>query len=186
MVRKARGYLRGSTSSSMVPMTRLGTPARATMGTVARDSPEFTGPMTKCTFSLNTSCWARLTALVGSPAVSRVTSSSLRPSTPPAALISSTATSTPWFSAIAAEDSGPVSDDSQPMRIGSARAVPATSAMSDRHQRAARVPDIDRMFPPFAAYRPVPSGDRICFQFRLTVAALSRRGRALDKEHARR
>ena len=82
-------------------------PARATIGVVARPSPELTGPITKWTLSLKASCCAKLTALVGSPAVSRVSSSILRPRMPPAALISSTASFTPSFSANAADESGP-------------------------------------------------------------------------------
>ena len=96
-------------------MTKLGTPARARIGVVASDSPELTGPMTNCTLSLKASCCAKLTALVGSPAVSRVRSSIWRPRIPPDLLISSTANCTPWFSAMAADESGPVSDDSQPI-----------------------------------------------------------------------
>ena len=123
ITRKARGYFTGSISSSMAPITRLGMPARARMGTAARPSPEFTGPITTCTLSLKASCCAKLTALVGSPAVSRVSSSICRPLMPPALLISSTASCTPWFSAMAADDSGPVSDDSQPTLMGCAWAA---------------------------------------------------------------
>src|SRR5258708_6924569 len=44
---------------------------------------------------------------------------------PPAALICSTANCTPWFSALAAEDRGPGSDENQPMRIGPLSAAKA-------------------------------------------------------------
>jgi hypothetical protein len=112
-------------------------PALATMGTVASDSPEFTGPMMTSTLSTNASCLAKFTAFVGSPPVSRVMSSSLRPLMPPAALISSTANCTPWFSAMAAEDSAPVSEDSQPMRIvESAPAIDAENARQTASNRA--------------------------------------------------
>ena len=130
MTRKARGYFTGSISSSMAPITRLGTPALARMGVLAKPSPELTGPMTKCTLSLKASCCAKFTALVGSPAVSRVSSSIWRPLMPPALLISSTASCTPWFSAMAADDSGPVSEDSQPTLMVCARALPAETALS--------------------------------------------------------
>ena len=124
-------------------MTRFGIPALATIGTVASDLPEFTGPITNSTLSRKTSCWARFTALVGSPAVSRVISSSCRPSTPPFALISWTANFTPSFSAIAAEESGPVNEESQPILMLSAapagcpvsRATPAAAIMPVKARR---------------------------------------------------
>jgi hypothetical protein len=84
--------------------------------------------------SLWISWFARLTALVGSPVVSRVSSSSLRPLMPPALLISSIAYWTPWFSAMAADDSAPVSDDSQPILMVSC--AWAASGSSVLHARA--------------------------------------------------
>ncbi len=131
-------------------------PALATIGTVASDSPEFTGPMMKSTLSTNASCLARFTALVGSPLVSRVTSSSLRPLTPPAALISSTANCTPWFSAMAAEDSGPVSDDSQPMRMAGLRGRGGGGECKGQHEqpRDARGSQLQHGISPPDLFRP--------------------------------
>jgi len=61
--------------------------ARAMIGVTASDSPEFVGPQMACTLSaLIISCVA-LTALVGSPWVSRVRTSIVRPFMPPAVLI---------------------------------------------------------------------------------------------------
>src|SRR5450759_2177627 len=58
--------------------------ARAMIGVTASDSPEFVGPQMACTLSaLIISCVA-LTALVGSPWVSRVRTSIVRPFMPPA------------------------------------------------------------------------------------------------------
>ena len=47
-------------------MMMLGSPALATMGMVAKDSPELTGPMMTLTFSSKMSCLAKFTAFVGS------------------------------------------------------------------------------------------------------------------------
>ena len=139
-MRKARGYLTGSVSASRAPRIKFGTPALAMTPTVARDSPEFTGPMMMCTLSEWMSWLAKFTALVGSPAVSRVSSSTGRPRMPPRLLISSTANSTPLFSAMAADDSGPVSDESQPILIGSLPCAWATPSVI----RAAR-PRVERI-----------------------------------------
>ena len=98
----------------------LGMPARAMMAVVARLSPELVGPQMAWTRSwLIISCVA-LTALVGSPCVSRVRISTRRPRTPPAALIASAANSTPRLKPTAGAELGPVMAASQPMRIGSA------------------------------------------------------------------
>src|SRR5579872_1011149 len=63
--------------------------------------------------------WTALTALVGSPWVSRVMISTLRPLTPPAALISAAANRTPRLKPTPGAELGPVSAASHPMRIGS-------------------------------------------------------------------
>ena len=64
---------------------------RAMMAVTASDSPELVGPQMACTLSwLIISCVA-FTALVGSPWVSRVMISTLRPFTPPAAFSASAA-----------------------------------------------------------------------------------------------
>ena len=92
--------------------------ARAITAVVASASPELVGPQMALTFwRLIMSCVA-LTALVGSPCVSRVTISILRPFTPPAALISSTANLTPRSKPIAGAELGPVRAASHPIRIG--------------------------------------------------------------------
>src|ERR1700676_4021095 len=93
--------------------------ARAMIGVVARDSPELVGPQIAWTLAwLIMSCVA-FTALVGSPWVSRVTISILRPLTPPAALMASAANTTPRLKPIAGAELGPVSAASQPILIGS-------------------------------------------------------------------
>ena len=69
--------------------------ARAMIGVVASASPELNGPQMQCTLSWLIISWVAFTALVGSPWVSRMTISILRPLTPPAALMASTAKATP-------------------------------------------------------------------------------------------
>src|SRR5450631_4695424 len=97
----------------------LGILLRAMIGVTASDSPELVGPQIAWTLSwLIISCVA-LTALVGSPCVSRVRLSILRPLTPPAALIVSAAYLTPRSNPIAGAELAPVIAASQPMRIGS-------------------------------------------------------------------
>jgi len=89
--RNTQGYFTGSISDSTTQGIRFGIFWRAMIGTVASASPELVGPQMACTFSrLIRSCVA-FTDLVGSPWVSRVITSILRPFTPPAALIISTA-----------------------------------------------------------------------------------------------
>src|SRR5882672_9516468 len=89
------------------------------IGVVARDSPELVGPQIACTFNaLIISCVA-LTALVGSPWVSRVMISILRPLMPPAALNASAANSTPRLKPMAGAELGPVMAASHPILIGS-------------------------------------------------------------------
>src|SRR5580704_10370217 len=93
--------------------------ARAMIGVVASASPELTGPQMAWTLSwLIISCVA-LTALVGSPWVSRVMTSILRPLTPPAALMASTAKITPRLKPMVGAELGPVMAASQPILIGS-------------------------------------------------------------------
>ncbi len=91
--------------------------SRAMIGVVASASPELVGPQMALTLARLISSWVALTALVGSPWVSRVTISTRRP---PAPLISSAANSTPRLKPIAGAELAPVSAASQPMRIGSA------------------------------------------------------------------
>jgi hypothetical protein len=63
----------------------------------------------RATFWRCVSSATAFTALVGSLCVSRTISSSLRPSTPPAALISSTASTVPRLIPTPVEELGPVS-----------------------------------------------------------------------------
>ena len=81
----------------------------ASSGTTASDSPELPGPITALTFCARESSAAPFTAFIGSLWVSRTTSSICRPSMPPAALISCTASWTPRFMPIPVDDEGPVS-----------------------------------------------------------------------------
>src|ERR1700676_4036475 len=97
--------------------------ARAMIGVVARDSPELVGPQIAWTLAwLIMSCVA-FTALVGSPWVSRVTISILRPLTPAAALVALAAKITPRLKPMAGAELGPVNAASQPTLIVSACAT---------------------------------------------------------------
>src|ERR1700754_4174462 len=89
------------------------------IGVVASASPELTGPQIAWTLSWLIISWVALTALVGSPWVSRVMISILRPLTPPAALMSSTAKVTPRLKPTVGAELGPVIAASQPILIGS-------------------------------------------------------------------
>jgi hypothetical protein len=71
---------------------------------------------------LISSCVA-LTALVGSPCVSRITISIMRPLTPPPALIALTAKSTPRLKPMVGAELGPVIAARQPILIGSDCAI---------------------------------------------------------------
>src|SRR5260370_8520362 len=97
--------------------------ARDLIGVVASAAPELSGPQIAWTLAwLINSCVA-FTALVGSPWVSRVTISSLRPLTPPAALMASVAKITPRLKPMVGADLGPVIPASKPILIGSDRAI---------------------------------------------------------------
>src|SRR5258708_23669996 len=97
--------------------------ARAMIGVVASASPELSGPQIPWTLAwLINSCVA-FTALVGSPWVSRMTISSLRPLTPPAALIASAAKLTPRLKPMVGAELGPVMAARQPILIGSVCAM---------------------------------------------------------------
>ena len=95
---------------------------------------------------LRVSSSAALTALVGSPCVSRVTTSMVRPLTPPAALISSTAKVRPRLKPMPVDDPGPVSATSQPSLSGpdcakadcakAGRARPAAAAARSVRRRS--------------------------------------------------
>ena len=93
--------------------------ARAMIGVVASASPELSGPQIAWTLTWLISSWVALTALVGSPWVSRVMISILRPLTPPAALMASAAKITPRLKPMVGAELGPVIAASQPILIGS-------------------------------------------------------------------
>ena len=93
--------------------------ARAMIGVVASASPELSGPQMAWTLAWLISSCVAFTALVGSPWVSRMKSSSLRPLTPPAALIASTAKVTPRLKPMVGAELGPVIAARQPTLTGS-------------------------------------------------------------------
>src|SRR5882757_2867563 len=97
--------------------------ARAMIGVVANASPELSGPQMAWTLAWLISSCVAFTALVGSPWVSRVTTSIWRPLTPPAALMASTAKITPRLNPMVGAELGPVIAASQPILIGSDWAI---------------------------------------------------------------
>src|SRR5712664_2622125 len=118
-MRNALGNLVVSIRLSTTHGWMSGILARAMIGVVASASPELTGPQIAWTLAwLINSCVA-FTALVGSPWVSRVMISILRPLTPPAELIASAANSTPRLNPMVGAELGPVIAASQPILIGS-------------------------------------------------------------------
>src|SRR6202043_4127845 len=115
--------------------------ARAMIGVVASDSPELSGPQIAWTLAWLINSWVAFTALVGSPWVSRVMTSILRPLTPPAALMASTAKITPRLKPMVGAELGPVIAASQPILIGSdwamagfgnGRAAPSAPALPSK------------------------------------------------------
>src|ERR1700704_11654 len=111
------------------------------IGVVARDSPEFVGPQIACTLAWLIMSWVAFTALVGSPWVSRVTISILRPLTPPAALMASAAYITPRLKPMAGAELGPVSAASQPILIGSLCAIAGLANGNDAVLNAPALPN---------------------------------------------
>src|SRR5688500_6509331 len=113
------------------------------IGVTASDSPEFVVPHTACTLRVGISSCVAWTALVGSPCVSRVMISILRPFTPPAALIASAANKTPRLKPMAGAELGPVSAASQPILIGSACANTRRGMPSEQTPAAAHAPSVN-------------------------------------------
>src|ERR1700712_1222069 len=122
-MRNALGYLVVSIRVSTTQGWISGILARAMIGVVASASPELTGPQIAWTLAWLISSWVAFTALVGSPWVSRVMTSILRPLTPPAALMASTAKITPRLKPTVGADLGPVVAPSQRILIGSGWAM---------------------------------------------------------------
>src|SRR5882757_3923025 len=140
-VRKALGNFSGSISELTTQGWMLGILPRAMIGVVASASPELVGPQMALTLRrLIISCVA-LTALVGSPWVSRVTISILRPLTPPAALIASTAKLTPRLKPRVGAELGPVIAARQPILIGSDCATAGLGNENDAAPKAPALPN---------------------------------------------
>src|SRR6266568_2330030 len=114
--------------------------ARAMIGVVARDSPELNGPQIAWTLAWLINSWVALTALVGSPWVSRVMTSILRPLTPPAALMASTANTTPRLKPMVGAELGPVIAARKPILIGSACAMTGLANGNDAALNAPALP----------------------------------------------
>src|SRR6202046_4167320 len=93
------------------------------IGVTASASPEFNGPQVAWTFTWLINSWVALTALVGSPWVSRITISIWRPLTPPEALMASAAKYTPRLKPMVGAELGPVIAARQPILIGSVCAI---------------------------------------------------------------
>src|SRR6195952_3707525 len=118
-MRNALGYLVVSIRVSTTQGWISGILARAMIGVVASASPELVGPQMAWTLVWLISSCVAFTALVGSPWVSRVTISILRPLTPPAALMASTAKTTPRLKPTVGAELGPVIAARKPILMGS-------------------------------------------------------------------
>src|ERR1700674_3747421 len=118
-MRNALGNFAGSIRLSTTQGWISGILARAMIGVVASASPELSGPQMPWTLSWLIISWVAFTALVGSPWVSRVMASILRPLTPPAALMASTAKMTPRLKPMVGAELGPVIAARKPILIGS-------------------------------------------------------------------
>src|SRR5476649_2273812 len=130
-MRNALGNLAVSIRVSTTQGWMFGILARAMIGVVASASPELNGPQIASTLTwLIISCVA-FTALVGSPWVSRITISILRPLTPPAALIASIAKFTPRLKPMVGAELGPVMAARQPILIGSESAIAGAGNEND-------------------------------------------------------
>src|SRR5450631_2466031 len=130
-MRNALGNFAGSIRLSTTQGWISGILARAMIGVVASASPELSGPQIAWTLAWLINSWVALTALVGSPWVSRITISILRPLTPPAALIASTAKLTPRLKPMVGAELGPVIAARQPILIGSESAMAGRGNDSD-------------------------------------------------------
>src|SRR6202040_373366 len=122
-MRNAFGNLVVSIRLSTTQGWMSGILARAMIGLVASACPELSGPQSAWTLAWLINSWVAFTALVGSPWVSRITISILRPLTPPAALIASAAKLTPRLKPMVGAELGPVIAARQPILIGSVCAM---------------------------------------------------------------
>src|SRR5258708_34611234 len=122
-MREALGYFSVSIREFPTQGWMFGVLPRAMIAVVASASPELVGRQIACTFCRLTMSWVALTALVGSPWVSRVTISILRPLTPPPALMASTAKITPRLNPMVGAELGPVIAARKPILIGSDSAM---------------------------------------------------------------
>src|SRR6202007_114862 len=116
-MRKALGYFVVSIRLSTTQGWMSGILARAMIGVVASASPELSGPQIAWTLTWLINSWVAFTAFVGSPWVSRTTISTLRPLTPPAALMASAAKLTPRLKPMVGAELGPVMAARHPILI---------------------------------------------------------------------
>src|SRR5215470_8312979 len=114
----------------------IGTPSSFTTGMAPRQAPLCVWPMITSTWSTSTSLRTALTASPGCALLSAKNASSLRPMTPPFALISSTASVAPQRTPSPVIAAGPLIAEAKPIRIGGACApadnAPAETAMTSR------------------------------------------------------
>src|SRR5476649_1606349 len=118
-MRNALGNLAVSIRVSTTQGWMFGILARAMIGVVASASPELNGPQIAWTLVWLISSCVAFTALVGSPWVSRMIPSILRPLTPPVALMASIAKFMPRLKPMVGAELGPVMAARHPILIGS-------------------------------------------------------------------
>src|SRR6185503_6311142 len=109
----------------------IGTPISFTTGMAPRQAPLCVWPMITSTWSTSASLRTALTASPGWALLSAKKASSLRPMTPPLALISSTASVAPHRTPSPVMAAGPLIAEAKPILMGGAWA-PAENAMTSR------------------------------------------------------
>ena len=115
----------------------IGTPISFTTGMAPRQAPLWVWPMITSTLSTSASLRTALTASPGVALLSAKYASSLRPATPPRALISSTARVPPHFTPSPVMAAGPLMAEPKPMRIGGGAWAVVTSGSAASASSAA-------------------------------------------------
>src|SRR5215475_836331 len=151
------------------------------IGVVASASPELSGPQIACTFCEEINSCVAFTALLGSPWVSRITSSILRPLTPPAPLMASTAKLTPRLKPCVGAEAGPVIAERQPILIGSDSAMAGAGKENDAAPNAPALPnktprreitiENSRLFPSSAPVVKVAGVRCACYRLQVPVCS---------------
>src|ERR1035437_4743581 len=112
----------------------IGTCAACATGAASSERPDETSPINATTLSREMSFFAAVALSPGLLWLSSKMSSSLRSSTPPAALMSSMASTTPWWEVWPQSASLPVSEVYSPTLMGSCACATAANAARARRR----------------------------------------------------